>query len=197
MRIVGAIIAIAIILGGVFVVLHMFAGALGQVTPKRNESVQTCLGHQRQLAQAVQMYLQDHNRAFFPEPDSCAWTVLLAPYLSPGVYDCPAFTDGTGTAAAPEYGVNAALYGVVETRVLDPAATLLTADLAKKAMRGTYALASDADLGQPHVLKRAVNVCALDGHAETVIQQAKETLPDALTRVGITLTVKQAPTLLP
>jgi hypothetical protein len=188
MRPIALIIAILIIVGGLFLVLQMVGGALARLSPKRNTSMQTCVSHQKQLATAFLMYVQDWNLTF-SEPKDGAWSRQFALYLpdsKANVADCPA-SPRQGRLDAPDYGINANLFGVRVDTIAHPAATLLTADLAEPAMQGSHALRTEADLGLRHVLKRGVVVSALDGHAVTVIREAEETLPAALKRVDVTL----------
>ena len=148
----------------VIAIIAILAAILFPVFAKAREKARQtqCQSNQKQIAVAVQMYLQDNDDKFFPGPADAAWSGKLTPYNNQTIYDCPSLT-GTGTNANPEYGFNVNLFGRSQGDCTTPADTLLTADLKKASMTGNYAINSIADLDPRH---NGGLVCsAIDGHA--------------------------------
>jgi hypothetical protein len=187
MRMFGALIVILLLGGVVLWVMHMLAASVGAVSKEGKERREFCVSNQRELATAIQMYMQDHNANCFPDPVDKAWTTYLgARVANPIAFDCPS-TQRTGAADTPDYGINAAIFGKTEAQLPAPATTIFTADLAPSAARGSYSVATENDLDVRHTLKRAVVVSAADGHVVPVVRQSGETLTQALQRMKLSL----------
>ena len=98
----------------------------------------TCINNLRQIAAAVQIYLQDSNGQMFSGSADC-WTLPLASSTSAGIYNCPTLP-GKATGSSPDYGFNSDLFGVAASKITRPTETLLACDLAKSAMTGNYSI---------------------------------------------------------
>ncbi len=94
-----------------------------------------CMANQQQIANALEMYVQD-NEGKFPPADG-NWTDLLRDYGPGGssdtsrnpqnLWNCPA-TPRPGNGSNPEFGVNAALLGQPLNTVASPEQVLMIAD---------------------------------------------------------------------
>jgi len=107
----------------VIAIIALLAAILFPVFAKAREKAQQtrCLNNQRQLAQGIMMYAQDHDGEYpagIPAIDGAG----------NGIYDCPD-GKGHGTAAKPKYLMNMAVVGKVQGEIgADPSGTWLTAD---------------------------------------------------------------------
>ncbi len=89
----------------------------------------TCLNNQKQLATAIQLYVDDKDETM-PSTSGCTtaeWCALITPFVAPKIFDDPAL-EGTGSARKPEYGMNGQLFGVALGDILEVEKTILTAD---------------------------------------------------------------------
>jgi prepilin-type processing-associated H-X9-DG protein len=84
------------------------------------------MNNQRQIALAINMYVQDHDEAFMPNT-STVWSARLQPYNEPSLYDCPSKT-GKGTNNKPEYVINNSVLGMALGDITDPSGTALIGD---------------------------------------------------------------------
>jgi prepilin-type N-terminal cleavage/methylation domain-containing protein len=144
----------------VLAVLAILAALLFPLFAKAREKARTtsCLTHQRQIAAAVAMYVQDYDETFPPD-DQTLWSTKLKTYNDASLYDCPTRT-GRGTNAAPDYAFNGALFGVRLSTVADPTRATVSAD----ALPDVTVLRAGAD-ADPRHLKHVV-AAFVDGHAD-------------------------------
>lgn len=155
----------------VIAILAMLAAILVPVFAKAREKARqaTCLNNQRQITVALQMYSDDYDDKFFPDPSTKAWSKALVAYNEAQIYNCPSET-GRGTNTAPEYGFNANLFDLVRGDIKDPTETILTGDLLPESQDGNYALDLMSDLDYRH------NGCAVvagaDGHTQILEPEA-------------------------
>lgn len=163
----------------------------------------TCVNNQRQLAVAIQMYVQDNDESF-PLPGDWVSAVNMA--KDPKIFDCPSSTSA-GSPSKPDYGMNAVLYeninGVKSQLALgsieNPEMTELTSDMA-------YMTGATITVDNPFANAAVVNsfygsnaearhtnafvVSYVDGHVASV-KQAKDmglsffSLPTAAGRVFV------------
>jgi prepilin-type N-terminal cleavage/methylation domain-containing protein len=153
----------------VIAIIAILAAILFPVFARAREKARqnTCMNNQRQIAIAMQMYVQDNDQTVFPDAVSRPWSAYLAAYNEPSIYDCPTKT-GRGTNNAPEYGFNAYLYGKAGTSLPDPTGTLLTTDLATSAMNGNYSFSDfEAQIDSRH--SESVVLSCMDGHVISVV----------------------------
>ncbi len=164
----------------------------------REKSRQTkCMNNQRQIAVAIQMYTQDNNESYFPVPKTGPYAALLANYNEPSIYDCPTLT-GTGTNNAPEYIMNAEICGKPVAQLARPSQTVVTADIKKSAMTGSYTFRQtainaslDARHGNGIILSMAdgsMTFVNVKTDAEAALSTAKLTMvPDPVgAKIGFT-----------
>ncbi len=147
----------------VIAILAVLAAILVPIFAKAREKARqaTCLANQRQIAIAMQMYTDDYDDKFFPDPATQAWSKALVAYNEKQIYDCPSLT-GTGTNTAPEYGFNAKLFDMARGDIKDPASTIETGDLLRMKTVGNYAIVGIDDLDFRH--NKHVVIIAADGH---------------------------------
>jgi hypothetical protein len=133
------------------------------------------MNNQRQIAFAIEMYMQDNEGTCFPDPGQQPYTTNLDWYgINDTVYDCR-LTRKKGKAASPEYGVNGDLFGKKRQDIAKPEETLLLGELAPDAQRGNYAF-TIADLNSTRYLNQALEarhyhsliVAYADGHIAIV-----------------------------
>ena len=153
----------------VIAIIAVLAAILFPVFAKAREKAwqSTCLSNQRQLATAVSIYLQDNDETFFPY-DHNVWSTKLVG-MSPEVFHCPSTSD-PGSPSTPNYGFNAALYGVSLGTMQSPAMTPLTADYNALNARPDYQIADwNNDIDPRHSNKDTVILACVDGHAAAEI----------------------------
>ncbi|OPZ83794.1 MAG: hypothetical protein BWY76_02119 [bacterium ADurb.Bin429] len=108
--------------------LPIMASILFPVFAKAREKARavTCLSQQRQIATAIQMYVQDNNGLYPPAGDD--WAVAIETYAgSSHLFHCPAAALA-GSTLAPNYGSNPAVFGKKEADITDPANTIVIGD---------------------------------------------------------------------
>ncbi|OPZ87115.1 MAG: putative major pilin subunit [bacterium ADurb.Bin429] len=167
----------------VIAIIAILAAILFPVFAKAREKARTnsCLNNQRQIGIAIQMYVQDNEETFMPNPGNNAWSSLLKDYNEPSIYDCPTKT-GRGTNTAPEYGMNPYLFGQAIGDIDAPVNALLTADLNMSNPDKTYALANPGtDFDPRHNSSLVANF--VDGHVGVeVIKKGADPLATLITR---------------
>jgi prepilin-type N-terminal cleavage/methylation domain-containing protein len=152
----------------VIAIIAILAAILFPVFAKAREKARmtSCLNNQRQIAVAISMYVQDYDEMFFPDGKTKAWAAYLANYNEPSLYDCPTMT-GRGKNTTPEYGIYTKLYGKALGDIKNPSGMLLTSDLTKSAMTGSYAIGNvDTDLDNRH--NKSMLLTCVDGHVATL-----------------------------
>ncbi|HOF88701.1 MAG TPA: DUF1559 domain-containing protein, partial [Armatimonadota bacterium] len=150
----------------VIAIIAVLAAILFPVFSRAREKARAtaCLNNVRQITAAIAMYVQDHQQAFFPDAQTRAWSMALAPYNEPSIYDCPT-TSVIGKSAAPDYGFNQNAYGKSIADAKKPAITILVADLVQKNPPANYAFTDpDAHLDGRHA--KGANFGFVDGHVE-------------------------------
>jgi prepilin-type N-terminal cleavage/methylation domain-containing protein/prepilin-type processing-associated H-X9-DG protein len=149
----------------VIAIIAILAAILFPVFAKAREKARTntCMNNQRQIAIAMQMYVQDHDEMFIPNTGTNAWSSLLKDYNEPTIYDCPTKT-GKGTNVKPEYGFNYALFGVALGDVKNPTVCPITSDsVVGGAASANFAFTDfDAQLDARH--NSGLNITCVDGH---------------------------------
>jgi prepilin-type N-terminal cleavage/methylation domain-containing protein/prepilin-type processing-associated H-X9-DG protein len=157
----------------VIAIIAILAAILFPVFAKAREKARqsTCISNSRQLATAMQIYIQDHEDTFPAANGNAPWSAALAPYADNGVFNC-ANSDVKGTTALPDYGINEMLFTATPLALGDVQSisnTLLFADWDPDAalLNPAAKLRSDAsnlDIDSRHGGQAVVT--AVDGHAE-------------------------------
>ncbi|OPZ86351.1 MAG: Type II secretion system protein G precursor [bacterium ADurb.Bin429] len=148
----------------VIAIIAILAAILFPVFAKAREKARqnSCINNQRQIAIAISMYIQDNDEKLFPDSGDSAWSIYLAPYNEPTIYDCPT-SNAIGTNTKPDYGFNSFLFKLALGDIAQPERTLAVADLATGMAKGNCALQSfNNDIETRH-LDGAVVSC-VDGH---------------------------------
>ncbi len=152
----------------VIAIIAILAAILFPVFARAREKARQtqCLSNNRQIALALNMYAQDNDEMFLPDPKNVAWSTRLTNYNGPSIYDCPSKT-GRGNNHAPEYGYNQNVFGETIGAVENPSALVLVGDLTMGGAAANYAfVAADSDLDPRH--GKGVNLACADGHVEFV-----------------------------
>jgi len=158
----------------VIAIIAVLAAILFPVFAKAREKAwqSTCISNQRQLAAGLAIYVQDNDETFFPA-DNNVWSTKLSG-LPAEVFHCPSTSD-PGSASTPNYGFNAALYGVALGKLVNPSMCPLTADYSALNARTSYQIADwNNDIDPRHSNKDTVILSCVDGHvaAELVFNPA-------------------------
>lgn len=113
----------------VIAIIAILAAILFPVFAKAREKARqtNCINNERQIAIAMQMYVQDNQETYPPDPVNSPWSACLKAYNEPSIYDCPTMT-GRGTNNAPEYACNYKLFGKAHGDILSPANSIMVAD---------------------------------------------------------------------
>ena len=138
-------------------------------TAREKARASTCLNNQRQIAAAVNIYIQDNNNTVFPDPISQPWNSYLATTLTAKTLDCPSSPKVRGTMAQPSYGINPYLYGKALGSVSSPSTCLLTADINASASGSCSFTDYNALLDPRHT--NSVVLSCVDGHITTVLMK--------------------------
>ncbi|HEY3416472.1 MAG TPA: DUF4190 domain-containing protein [Armatimonadota bacterium] len=171
-QLTGSGMAVGGVATSAFVVV-MLSGMVALGETRARDRQKTCLNNQRQIAAAIQMWVQDHDGKL---PDAKNWsTELAATYgINGKTWDCPT-SSYRGSVAVPDYGYNAALSRRLFGDIRDPAGLLLTGDVKDSAARlqtgdsASVVLTSKGDLGARHsegffVRHSGYIVSYVDGH---------------------------------
>jgi prepilin-type N-terminal cleavage/methylation domain-containing protein len=155
----------------VIAIIAILAAILFPVFAKAREKARTnsCLNNQRQIGVAIQMYVQDNDETFFPDPITSSWAAFLKPYNEPSIYDCPTKT-GKGSNDKPEYGINPYVFARAIGDASSPSGMLLTGDLATAAMKDNFAY-PDFNNAVDARHNNSVVAGALDGHVQVISTQ--------------------------
>lgn len=173
----------------VIAIVAILAAILFPVFAKaREKSRQTaCMNNQRQIVTAINMYAQDHQETFPPDPGTGSWAALL----SPTVYDCPT-SSWKGTVAAPDYGVNGYLYSMTLNDAKAPERTIATSDLiAGTAGASLRLLNGDVPIDPRH--SDGAIFSFLDGHVEYASLKGASSKIGAIGNQGWMLAIRAAP----
>ncbi len=162
----------------VIAIIAILAAILFPVFAKAREKARqnSCMNNQRQIAIAINMYVQDNEETYLDPGDTVAWSSLLAAYNEPTIYDCPTKT-GKGKNTAPEYGMNAYFFGTAMGDNTRPSDTIMLADLVIATAANNYALndmETDTDLRH----SKGIVMAFADGHVQAVPVPAGKTLWD-------------------
>lgn len=180
----------------VIAIIAILAAILFPVFAKAREKARQtqCLNNQRQIAVAVQMYLQDNDETFLKIPANGAWSTLLVAYNESSIYDCPS-QKGLGTNSKPEYGFNGYLSGMAMGDVTSPASTLLLADLDVDAPVSNptcvISHANDGPISTRH--SDGALVVAVDGHGQYLSFKNASSKVSVLTSNDLVLSPTVAP----
>ncbi len=157
----------------VIAVIAILAALLFPVFGKAREKARqtACMNNQRQLAQGILMYTQDHDEQL----PASSWTQDIA-LSANGIYNCPDGS-GKGTAAQPKYELNINVAGSpLGSFTGDPTRLWLTAD-------GTGGVGCVSAQAWRHDSKSIASY--LDGH----VTYGMHTLFDNYNSLGTTQTV--------
>jgi len=134
----------------VIAIIAVLAAILFPVFASAREKARqtTCVNNLRQIAVALNMYVQDNNEQLLPLPSASdtttPWSEML-PKLPNALFDCPTPTQNSsvkGNVTSPKYGYNAMLYGKAMAQLKTPSKTVMVADLSKMGMLGHYTFSS-------------------------------------------------------
>ncbi len=149
---------------------------------RENSRQSICMSNQKQLAQAMQQYVQDNNNTFpgvvgFVDEGSSWHNAVRAEHYSNAIFACPN-TMADGSLVHPTYGLNGYLYGANTIGLTDPAHTLLSADantsiiLSAGPKPGVIHPGKEIDLTRYHIdrTRHSGNYVAafMDGHTEAL-----------------------------
>jgi prepilin-type N-terminal cleavage/methylation domain-containing protein/prepilin-type processing-associated H-X9-DG protein len=150
----------------VIAIIAILAAILFPVFARAREKARStkCLNNIRQICVAITMYVQDNNTTVFPDPGAKAWSSHLTAYNEPTIYDCPS-SSAAGSNMAPEYAVNATLFGKAFSDVKKPADTVLVGDRRSASPQANFAMLDvNTDLDGRH--GNGANFGLADGHVE-------------------------------
>jgi prepilin-type N-terminal cleavage/methylation domain-containing protein len=167
----------------VIAIIAILAAILFPVFAKAREKARqtNCLNNQKQIALAILMYTQDHDNQFFADPKVAAWSTMLAD-VDDGVFGCPTGTP-RGTRSAPEYGMNAYLFGGALLNINSPGACVMLGDRKANSTIANYALSNfSTDLDARHA--NGVIVTCVDGHVAYENLSGVTTVADTLLSRG-------------
>ena len=157
------LIELLVVIAIIAILAAMMFPVFSKAREKANQA--SCLNNQRQIATAIQIYVQDNDELFFPKSGTAAWSSYLGGKMGQ-VFDCPS-RSGKGTESNPEYGFNGMLCGVPMGNVTSPAATVMTADRNMgSASTGAMLLNYDSDIDPRHDSQAALS--CVDGHCALV-----------------------------
>jgi len=160
------LIELLVVIAIIAVLAALLFPVFGKAREKARQS--TCLNNQRQIAVAINMYVEDNNNTFFPDPVSRTWCTYVGASLTSKIFDCPTLnTQPRGSADKPAYGFNYSLFGTGIGNLTNPSAVLMTADLSPKSSATNFAIMDyDAQIDRRHD-GGAIIACA-DGHVTRV-----------------------------
>ena len=148
----------------VIAIIAVLAAILFPVFARAREKARqsSCLNNQRQIAVAIQIYLQDNNFKFMPADG--VWSTRLN--LAAGIFSCPSISKPVGfkgSGSTPSYGFNAVLFGAAMGDVVTPAMCPMTADYNVITPRKIYQISNwNTDLAPRH--DNGVTMSFADGH---------------------------------
>ena len=160
----------------VIAIIAVLAAILFPVFAQAREKARqtTCINNMRQIVVAITMYTQDNQEQFFPDPKSQPWSIYLTALgTSAGVYHCPS-TKHVGNQAAPDYGFSPYLFGKAVSKVQQPSAGAMLADLNQTPSNTNYtfgATAVNTVVDFRHIGGTSFNVACVDGSVKSVTMQ--------------------------
>ncbi|MHB9022950.1 MAG: type II secretion system protein [Armatimonadota bacterium] len=129
---------------------------------RENARQSSCVANVRQIISAISMYAQDHDETLLGDPVRQSWSSQLSTYNEPTVYDCPT-KGGFADTRYPNYGFNAAMFGVAIGNIVEPDSAVMVTDLNMTIVRTNYAILDpDRDIDPRH--SHGVTVGFADGH---------------------------------
>ena len=152
----------------VIAIIAVLAAILFPVFGKAREKARqsTCLNNQRQIALAINMYVQDNNSTFFPDPISRPWNTYMAQTMNSKIFDCPSLTT-RASSANPAYGFNYSLFSTGIGNITNPSAVLMTADVSTKSTASNFAISDfDGQIDRRH--DGGAILSCVDGHVTRV-----------------------------
>ncbi|MHB9024910.1 MAG: type II secretion system protein [Armatimonadota bacterium] len=166
----------------VIAIIAILAAILFPVFAKAREKARQtkCINNQRQVAVAINMYVQDNDERFMPADG--IWTAKLSDYNEAGIYDCPS-SSYRGTNGTPEYGFNMFLLGAALGDVNDTSSALMIGDLNTGKPATNYTITKFNDDFDARHSKGAIVGC-VDGHVAYVSEKAGTTMLNALLNLG-------------
>ena len=153
----------------VIAIIAVLAAILFPVFARAREKARqsTCLNNQRQIATAIQMYVQDNNNTFFPDPGSRTWSTYVGASLSNKIFDCPSLAKTRGSSDRPAYGFNYGLFSTGIAKISNPSAALMTADYGMASPATNFAITNyDGQIDRRH--DDGAIISCVDGHVARV-----------------------------
>jgi prepilin-type N-terminal cleavage/methylation domain-containing protein/prepilin-type processing-associated H-X9-DG protein len=119
----------------VVAIIGILASILFPVFARARENARraSCISNLKQIAIGAQLYLQDYDRIYPPEPPpprdgSIGWALEFSKIIkSEAVFQCPSETKDNGEGFT-DYWINGNLVGASESRIESPANVLLLGD---------------------------------------------------------------------
>ncbi|HEY3416151.1 MAG TPA: prepilin-type N-terminal cleavage/methylation domain-containing protein [Armatimonadota bacterium] len=129
---------------------------------RENARQSSCIANVRQIVSAISMYAQDHDEQLIGDPVRQSWSAQLSTYNEPAIYNCPT-KSGSANTLHPDYGFNAALFGLAIGNIVEPDSAVLVVDLKPGVSEKNFAITDpDREIDPRH--SHGVTVGFADGH---------------------------------